>query len=413
MSIGTRLGALVSLAAAITILAGCGKSNIIRTDSISSATRSVQGDENASGANPRESTRAGESSAQPSTGSTTRLGGRNVAVDAAAIARTLYPGLTPATRPAAVVIVDTHDWPGALAASVLSGAPLHAPIIYSERDSLPAVSANALTAMRPVGSRLLGGAQVIDIGGAPAPAGYRSLAIDASTPYQLAAKVAALLSRISSHPPRSALVAGIGGPPALSMPAAGFAAQSGSPILLVEAHAVPQASAEAISHLNLSHLFLIGPVAAIDANVAALLRRRATVRRIGASGEVANSIAIAAFSEGPFGWGVDEPGHGLVFARTSRPFDAPAAAVLSSAAQFGPLLLLDRPQGVPTPLRRYLHDIQPGYGSTPESSPVRGVYNRGWLIGGQEAITERTQAELDGMLRSIPARGAVSPSLLP
>ena len=45
-----------------------------------------------------------------------------------------------ATRPQVVVLVNEHDWPAALAASSLAGAPLGAPILYSEGDTLPAVS---------------------------------------------------------------------------------------------------------------------------------------------------------------------------------------------------------------------------------------------------------------------------------
>jgi len=57
-----------------------------------------------------------------STKNTTRLGGADASTDAAAVARAVYPGLTPATRPQAVALVDDRDWAGALAASVLAGA---------------------------------------------------------------------------------------------------------------------------------------------------------------------------------------------------------------------------------------------------------------------------------------------------
>ena len=33
---------------------------------------------------------------------------------------------------------------------------------------------------------------------------------------------------------------------------------------------------------------------------------------------------------------------------------------------------------------------------------MRGVYNRGWLIGDERAITATAQAELDGMLEIAP-----------
>src|SRR5579872_6707088 len=63
------------------------------------------------------------------TRNTTRLGGGNAADDAAAVARAVYPGLTPASRPGALVLVDEHDWSAALASAVLAGAPAGAPIL--------------------------------------------------------------------------------------------------------------------------------------------------------------------------------------------------------------------------------------------------------------------------------------------
>ncbi len=137
----------------------------------------------------------------------------------------------------------------------------------------------------------------------------------------------------------------------------------------------------------------MGPTRRIDA---------ATVGQSGA-GAVANAIAVARYSDGPFGWGVDEPGHGLVFANASRPLDAPAAAPLSASGDYGPLLLLESPGPVPTTLKTYLGDISPGYDpDNPEYPAVKGAYNRGWLIGDERALTATTQAELDTLLEIHP-----------
>ena len=116
---------------------------------------------------------AAQGAVSVATRNTTRLGGADAATDAAAVARAVYPGLTPATRPLAVVLVDEHDWLAALAASVLSSAPTGAPILYSEGETLPAVSRQTLEAMHPLGAPTLGGAQVIRIGSSAAvPGGY-------------------------------------------------------------------------------------------------------------------------------------------------------------------------------------------------------------------------------------------------
>ncbi|HUB75824.1 MAG TPA: hypothetical protein VL977_02145, partial [Solirubrobacteraceae bacterium] len=106
----------------------------------------------------------------------------------------------------------------------------------------------------------------------------------------------------------------------------------------------------------------------------------------------------ARFTTGTFGWGVKEPGHGLVFANLARPLDAPAAALLSATGDYGPLLLLARATAVPPALAKYLSDIQPAYSTEPQFQPVRGSYNHGWLIGDEQAISAVTQAEIDSVL---------------
>ncbi len=379
------------------------------------------------------------------TKNTTRLGGANPVADAAAVALATYPGLTPTTRPQAVVLVDDRDWPAALAAAALASAPLRAPLLYSEGSSLPALSAQALAALKPTGVARLGGAQVIEIGPAAAPTGYRTLRVAgdapngplnsagptsreaaAGIPAALAAQVERLVAILQGGPSRRVIVIGADGPPALAMPAAGLAAESGAPVLPVDANGIPPATKRALAHLHRPAIYAVGSPAAVSHTVLVKLARLGSVRRIypapgvdgaagpGTSGEdpTDNAIAAARYSDGPFGWAIDQPGHGLVFALASRPLDAPAAAPLSANGDYAPLLLLEHANQVPQALREYLSDIKPAYGDTPEYQPVRGAYNHGWLIGDDEALTPTVQAELDAMLEIAPqnSTGSASPT---
>jgi hypothetical protein len=129
------------------------------------------------------------------------------------------------------------------------------------------------------------------------------------------------------------------------------------------------------------------------------------------SDPVERAIAVSRFARGPFGWGVHEAGHGLVFANPSRPLDAPAAAPLSAHGDFAPLLLTRRDGSLPPPLVHYLSNIEPGY--TEALPPVREVYNHGWLIGDERAIPALSQAELDGLLEIIPRKPSAEESPTP
>jgi hypothetical protein len=369
---------------------------------------------------------AAQGAVSVATRNTTRLGGGDVTADAAAVARAVYPGLTAATRPQEVVLVDEHDWIAALTGAVLASAPTGAPMLFSEGSTLPSLTRQTLEAMRPLGAPTLGGAQVISIGGSAAvsPA-YLPYRLAAGTPALTAAAVERLLVKLDrGSSPRQVIVLEQNTAPAMAMPAASLAAESGAPILLVTPTGVPGATAAVLTALHRPSIYVLdpaavashtrdelrryGPVTTIPGSHAASARTPAA-SRTGAStaGEaVQNAIELARFTDGTFGWGVKEPGHGLVFANLGRPLDAPAAALLSATGDFGPLLLLASATQVPASLARYLSDIQPAY-ADPQFPPVRGAYNHGWLIGGEQAISAVTQAEIDASLEIAP-RGATS-----
>ncbi len=383
------------LVLAVAGLAGCGKG----------------GSEQLSG---RGSTRkltavAAEGAVSVATRNTTRLGGTEAASDAAAVARAVYPGLTAATRPQTVVLVDERDWLGALAASVLSSAPTGAPILYSEGETLPAVSRQTLEAMHPLGAPTLGDAQVIRVGTSAAlPHRYLTRPVTAGVPAVTAATVEQLLITLDrGSAPHQAIVLATDTPPALAMPAAGLAAESGAPILLVTPPRVPATTAAALAGLHRPSIYVID-AAAVGRHTLGELRHFGPVTSITSAGApapgsaagseaVQSSIEVARFTDGTFGWGVKEPGHGLVFANAADPLDAPASALLSATGDYGPLLLLASAAQVPPALAEYLSDIQPAY-SNPQFPPVRGAYNHGWLIGDERAISAVIQAEIDSML---------------
>jgi len=349
------------------------------------------------------------------TKNTTRLGGSDQVSVAAGVARAVYPGLTTATRPRAVVLVDEHDWPAALAASALASAPLSAALLYSNGEALPQATAEALSAMRPVGAATLGGVQVIRIGSAAVPSGLRTLTVStAGAPATVAASITHLLHLADGGAPNQVIVLASDGPPALQMPAAGLAAESGSPILFVNPGSVPAATAAALRSLGRPAIYLLDPQSMNSRGVAALAHfGHVTPIAAGpgageAASPVDNAIAIARFTDGAFGWGVKEPGHGLVFANAGQPFDAPASALLSASGDYAPLLLLESANGLTPALTAYLSDIQPAYSSAPQFQPVHGAYNHGWLLGDEQSISVLTQAEIDTLLEISPRR--VSPS---
>ncbi len=333
------------------------------------------------------------------TKNTTRVSASDPVVVAAGVARSVFPGLTPETRPDAVAVVDRRDWRTALAASVLMSSPVRAPLLLSDaQQELPATSKAALDALDPKGSKAAGGAEVVRIGNVPRPKGRKTTDVAGRDPFALAQALDAFQAAARGKTSDRVIVVSADDP-AFAAPAAAYAAKSGDPILFTRRDALPAATRAAIRTHQQPKIYVLGPTRVIGSKVTAELRKLGTVKRVGGADPVRNAIAFAMFSEADFGWGVVDPGHGLVFSRDDAPpATAAAAAPLSASGTYGPLLLLDSAGSIGGPLGTYLKGLQPGY----RTDPVRGVYNHGWLVGDVRALTPTLQARLDSLLEIMP-----------
>jgi hypothetical protein len=331
------------------------------------------------------------------TKNTTRVGGADPVADAAAVAQAVFPSRSEDTRPQAVVLVDQDDWRAGIAASQLSAPPLRAPILFTEGKDLPSATSDALDKLQPTGARRAGGAQVIRIGDVAEPDGIKATDIPSGNPPATARAIDKLQAAAAREPSKAVVVASADRPD-FAMPAAGWAAKSGDPVLWTGRDKLPPETRAAIQAHGKPRIYVLGPEDVISEGVVTELRKLGTVKRISGPDPVTNAIAFSRFSDAGFGWGVTDPGHGFVFASTARTLDAAAGAPLSSAGKFGPLLLLTEAQALPQAVQDYLLDVQPGY----DKDPVRGVYNHGWLMGDEAAISADVQSRIDTLLEIQP-----------
>jgi hypothetical protein len=329
------------------------------------------------------------------TKNTTRVETSDPVRAAAAIARAVYPG----SRPQAVVLADMGDWRVALTASVLASSPVRAPVLLTDGAEMPDATRAALEALRPSGSPDAGGAQVVRVGDVPRPEGLRVADVRAPSPEEAARAMDTFVSGAAGRPSRTVIVT-TSERPEIAMAAAGWAARKGAPILFASRDAVPEATRLALATHSRPRIYLLGGEDALSARVATELGRLGRVTRVAGADATATSVAAARLRDGAGGWAVDDPGHGLVFASQAAPLQAVAAAPLSNAGSYGPLLVLPADGAVSPALREYLLDIQPGFGD----DPVRGVYNHAWIVGDRAAVPLATQAAIDDLLEISPVR---------
>ena len=337
------------------------------------------------------------------TRNTIRVGGSDAAADAAGVAGALYPATRTSDRPTAVALVDQDDWQSAIAASVLAGPPIGAPLLLSDGGELPAVTEDTLERLDPRGSDLSEDAQVIRIGPDVArPDGYKTALIQGDDPYERAAAIDRFFSAARGRPSNDVVLYS-GERAEWAMPAASWAARSGDAALPVQPDSIPRPVARALAGHERPNVYLLGPERIISEQVARELRERRlarSVNRIAGETPVDNAIAFARYEKGDFGWRVNVPGFNFAIASTSRPADAAAAAPLATRGVFAPLLLSDDPEALPEALESYLLSVQPGY----EGDPRDAVYNRAWILGDDSAISVRQQAQIDTITELIPVQ---------
>jgi hypothetical protein len=337
------------------------------------------------------------------TRNTVRVGGGDAAADAAGVAGALFPATGSSDRPAAVVLVDSDDWQSAVAASVLAGPPIAAPLLLSDGDELPAVTEDTLERLDPRGSDLSKDAQVIRIGEEVArPDGFKTAVIKGDDPYKRAAAIDRFFSAARGRPSGDVVLYS-GERPEWAMPAASWASRSGDAALPVKAGSLPAPIIKALKAHERPNVYLLGTERVIGKEVADLLDRRRlarSVNRIEGPTPVENAISFARYEKGNFGWGVVVPGYNFAVASTTRPGDAAAAASLATRGVFAPLLLTDRAEVLPEPLESYLLSVQPGY----EDDPGQAVYNRAWILGDESVISVRQQAQIDQITELIPVQ---------
>ncbi|MFN8159913.1 MAG: cell wall-binding repeat-containing protein [Solirubrobacterales bacterium] len=325
------------------------------------------------------------------TKNTTRIGGSTAAANAAAAALATFPSTVPDDSPSAVTLVPEGDWRGGIAAASLVAPPLNSPVLISGPGGIPKETAGALSTMTPQGTVATGGSQAFALPGAEVPQGLDTRHVEGGDPAAVAASLMRLRQELVGLAPDHIVIAPEHAP-AFAMPAASWAARSGDPVLYADRDSLPEATAKALASQPGTPAYVIGPPSAISPDVLKEIADTSRpVVRISRADPVANSIVFARFADGSFGWNVNDPGHGFVVARSDRPMDAAAAAPLSAAGTWGPLLLTDNATTLPGPLRGYLLDVKPGY----ENDPTRAFYNHVWVIGDQDAIDTDQQAAID------------------
>jgi hypothetical protein len=347
--------------------------------------------------------RQGPGFPEAATRNTTRVGGADAIADAAAIALATYPSAGGVGAAPAVTIAPADNWQQALAATPLVADPIGTPILLSNQAQVPPPTSDALAALAPKGLDKAGGTQAYVVGAVAAPDDLKQSPVAGTDPADIADAIDGEREKITGEKDPAHILVVSSTDAAMAMPAAAWAARSGDPILFADGNTVPQGTANVIKRHPDTPVYVLGPASVISDKA---LKELGGATRVGSADPVDNAITFARFTDGDFGWNINDPGHGFAIANISRPLDAAAAAPLAAdGGSPGPLLLTDESASVPPALESFLSDTQPGF----EDDPTRAVFNHVWIIGNTDAMSIAFQSQVDQLTKLAPVTGATAP----
>lgn len=184
-----------------------------------------------------------------------------------------------------------------------------------------------------------------------------------------------------------------------AMPAAAYAARTGTPVLFVGKDTLPPVTVAALQkRSNQARIFVLGASDAVSPAVFEQLKQFGNVTRIEGGDFYALAVRFAEFRDASadFGWGRTglRPRRftptNTILVGTERWQDAIAGAHLAARGKSGALVFTDKDR-LPAVVDNYLWRQRPLFSNT----PAEGPFNHVWVVGSFERISYETQAWAD------------------
>ncbi|MDW7683829.1 MAG: cell wall-binding repeat-containing protein [Bacillota bacterium] len=341
-----------------------------------------------------------------------RLPGKDAIKVAIAVSQNIYPATFADNKPGAVILVPKDDWMAAVLATEIIHFPINAPILYIDNNNIPRETLDEIKRLDPEGLFLDGNIKVILLT-EPDGSIERQLkeeklkfrVLSAETPE----KLASLLDDYKAmfHVDHDDEVIIMPKDPTYAVIATSWVAHMGHSLFYVGDDGLSASLRNSLAKRPQdAFIYVLGDEKTIPPEVTEELAVYGHVQRIPGGDPFEMSTGFAAYLDfGPnfgwwirrttrqFGWAVGEAGHNFTFINPDFPLYVPPAAALSHKGKHGPILLVNQ-DTVTASVSRYLRSVQPTFLSSQEQ-----LFNHGWIIGDNNAISSSVQAEVDRLLQ--------------
>lgn len=338
----------------------------------------------------------------------TRLNSDDPVVVSVLTSQTIWPATHEGNKPGTIMLAPLEQWQIALSSLNLVHHPNDGPLLYTTDGFIPDIVMNEINRLKPKGNiddiqiMVLG---ELNEGETDKLEGYQTTHLNEVDPAAFAYAIDEAYAQLINHVPNSVIIGSYEDEAKLyTIPAGSWITHMDESLLYVSKNDIPEPTINALQKREgKAHIYLIGPEHIISNDVKNELQQYGKVVRI--SGETPEQVAIefAKYKNENtgFGWGVAQPGHGLVFISTHSPHLAITAAPFAHLGKHAPMLWL--PNGeLNEQLKDYLAVLKPKF----KKDPTEGPYNHGYLIGSENLVSFYQQGRIDDLLEIVPADGA-------
>ncbi|MFC5711892.1 cell wall-binding repeat-containing protein [Thalassorhabdus alkalitolerans] len=330
----------------------------------------------------------------------TRIDNNDTIEFAVQVSQTVWPAVYEENQPGTVILVPEDNWQVSLASLNLVHHPNDGPALFIESDNIPEVVSQEISRLQPKGNEE--GVEVIVMGSVSDSVieeldEYNVEQIQEDDPASFAYEIDEAYASIIGEAPENVIVGSMENESReLTTVAGNWIAHMDESLLYVDSDEIPEATSEALEKREgNANIYLLGSESAISANVEEELNEYGEVERIEGESPAELSVAFAQFrdDDNDFGWGINEPGHGLSFISTDTPDLAIAGAPFAHLGKHAPMIWLEEGE-LTDEVYEYFSALKPIF----ENNPMEGPYNHGFILGTFDDISFETQGIIDQKL---------------
>ncbi|RXT05648.1 cell wall-binding repeat-containing protein [Ammoniphilus sp. CFH 90114] len=333
-----------------------------------------------------------------STKNTTRIVGKDAEELSISTSRMIWPATQKGTIPNVVLVAPKESWQAQLVSLDLVHHPSDGPLLVTSKNQISSNAIDEIMRLNPRGSE--DGTQVITIGMDEEAVKqlsdhFKVKEIKGETPSQLAEAIDQFYAEASGSLPASVIVS-TSEQVEFAAPAGNWISHMPEPLLYVTKDEIPNETINALQKREgKATVYLLGPESVISKTVEENLRSYGTVIRIAGDDPVSNAIAFAQYKDTNtgFGWGITQPGHGLLLGNMANMSESIPTGSFAHRGKHAPLLLTNA-DSAPDNLVNYLTKLKPLF----EKEPTEGPYNHLYIVGGSDWISWEQQGNLDHLI---------------